>query len=414
MKTRYTARLVTRFSLAPCLFLLALLAACATRPAENAPDRLDVVIREISDYLNRRLPEGGKLVFLNIYSEYPALSDYIIEGLVENTVNDGLFTVVDRQNLALIRQEMDFQLSGEVGDETAQEIGKMLGAQTIVSGSVISLADVFRLRVRAIGVETAHIQGQLSLDIPAGPRIAALTQAPAAPKPQTPRAAQSGGTNQRAASGPSVQGGEAPSGGLAMIPALEKRRHFVLRDVLKSGAIAKTRDETFSPFSMSMTTVPFEFWLEVRDWATERGYTFTREGRMNKDGEVYDIDTQNAMVWCNAYSEYLGLPFHYVDDNGRPLKNANFHKSLTDTIASASGFWDRVRKLNNNGFRLPAFYEAELIHTNLHIADMNGALVEPVIAGYSTANIYLSNAFSWSEVRVSASVKGFRIVRSEK
>jgi hypothetical protein len=35
------------------------------------------------------------------------------------------------------------------------------------------------------------------------------------------------------------------------------------------------------------------------------------------------------------------------------------------------------------------------------------------LGGYSTANIQ-SDAFSWSEVRVGSSVKGFRIVRSEK
>jgi hypothetical protein len=62
-------------------------------------------------------------------------------------------------------QEMYFQLSGEVSDETALSLGKMLGAQTIISGSIEAVGDVFRLRIRAIAVETAAIQGIYTINI---------------------------------------------------------------------------------------------------------------------------------------------------------------------------------------------------------------------------------------------------------
>jgi len=156
------------------LIFLFMIISCASKPETSGPDPLDAVIRESSDYLNSRLNRGIKLVFLNIQSNSSSLSEYVIDGLIENTVNDGLFTVVDRQNLFLIQQEMNFQLSGEVSDESAQKIGKLLGAQGIVSGSISQLGGSYRLRLRAINVETAEIQGQFNRDIVSSPRLLAL------------------------------------------------------------------------------------------------------------------------------------------------------------------------------------------------------------------------------------------------
>jgi hypothetical protein len=166
------------------LFLISILVmACAGSPApapvpaaSKPADELDAAIRETSDYLNKQLPKGNKLVVLNIQSEYPALSEYIIDELIANTVNDRVFTVVDRQQLDTLRQELDFQTTGEVDDETAQALGRIAGAQIIVSGAVSRIGDLYRLRVRALSVQTAQIAGQFNRNIPDGPTVVALAQ----------------------------------------------------------------------------------------------------------------------------------------------------------------------------------------------------------------------------------------------
>ncbi|MDR0501739.1 MAG: CsgG/HfaB family protein [Treponema sp.] len=147
-------------------------------------------------YLNRRIPAGTKVVVLNFNSEWPKLTDYIIEELTGYIVNTGSLTVVDRANLETIRQEMNFQLSGEVSDASAQAIGQKLGAQTIISGSIVAMGNLYRLRVRAISVETAHILGIINTDVIQDRRIAALTvttyaavNRPAAPPAAPPAAA---------------------------------------------------------------------------------------------------------------------------------------------------------------------------------------------------------------------------------
>jgi hypothetical protein len=168
--------------------LCAVFSACGGSPAPTPaippvplvpPDELDAAIREASDYLNRQLPAGNKLVILNIQSEFPALSEYIIDELIANTVNDRFFTAVDRQQLALIRAELDFQMSGDVDDETAQALGRMAGAQIIISGAVSRMGPLYRLRVRALSVQNAQIEGQFNRNIPDGPTISILAQSEA-------------------------------------------------------------------------------------------------------------------------------------------------------------------------------------------------------------------------------------------
>jgi hypothetical protein len=66
-------------------------------------------------------------------------------------------------------------MSGEVSDESAQSIGQMLGAQSIVSGTVSRIGSLYRMQVKAIEVQSSGVQGQWSRNIPNSATIAALT-----------------------------------------------------------------------------------------------------------------------------------------------------------------------------------------------------------------------------------------------
>jgi len=147
-------------------------------PKPAISDELDQTIREVSTYLNEKIPRRSKIVILNIESTSDALSNYIIEELIANAVNDNNFTVVDRKQLDDIQAELNFQLSGEVADNQAVAIGQKFGAQTIVSGRVSPIGESFRFSVRALSVESATIQAQFNKTIPTGPTIASLIREP--------------------------------------------------------------------------------------------------------------------------------------------------------------------------------------------------------------------------------------------
>jgi len=166
------------------IFLTIIIGGCGTSssasansgnsPSVSVSDELDLAIRDASDYLNDNIPKGSMIVILNIQSDSASLSDYVIDELIANAVNDKIFKVVDRRQLDLIRAEQNFQLSGEVDDKLAVSIGKVFGAQTIVSGKVVQVGERYRMTIRALEVQTAQVQGQYNRNIVAGKTITAL------------------------------------------------------------------------------------------------------------------------------------------------------------------------------------------------------------------------------------------------
>jgi hypothetical protein len=134
-------------------------------------------LREASDYLNERIPEGRKIAIISVQSESAALSEYIIDELISNAVNDNRYSVVDRQQLDAARAELHFNMSGEVSDQSAQTVGQFIGAQVIITGRVSRIGDLYRFNIRALEVESVQVQGSRNIDIAAGGRINALMAA---------------------------------------------------------------------------------------------------------------------------------------------------------------------------------------------------------------------------------------------
>jgi TolB-like protein len=156
---------------------------------------LDEAIANSMNYLVGRLPKGVKVVVLNVSAGTKELSDYVIEELTGYIVNNGNLTVVDRRNLELLQEEMNFQMSGEVNEDTAQEIGMKLGAQTIISGSITPLGDIYRMRIQAIQVETAQVQGVQTETVQMDSILAALLKVQYNGPTTTPRVTGRGTTN---------------------------------------------------------------------------------------------------------------------------------------------------------------------------------------------------------------------------
>jgi hypothetical protein len=83
-------------------------------------------------------------------------ADYAVEDLEYNLVKAG-FRLVDRQQIERIRGEQDFQLSGDVDDNSAVSIGKMAGASVVVIINVNYTDGSGRLTLKALDVQTAEI-----------------------------------------------------------------------------------------------------------------------------------------------------------------------------------------------------------------------------------------------------------------
>ena len=100
------------------------------------------------------LPKGSRVAIVAFNSVSDTLSDYIMEELTGALFDRGI-EVADRQNLVYVYKELNFQMSGDVSDESAKSIGKFLAADMVITGDLIDLDNLFRYRTNAINVETA-------------------------------------------------------------------------------------------------------------------------------------------------------------------------------------------------------------------------------------------------------------------
>ena len=109
----------------------------------------------------KSIPAKSKIAIVYITAQDRSTTEYIAGELEYIWVNAG-YTIIDRSQLDKIRREQNFQMSGEVDDNTAVSIGKILGADIIVTGRVDGEDNLRRLRLRALNTQTAQVVGVAS------------------------------------------------------------------------------------------------------------------------------------------------------------------------------------------------------------------------------------------------------------
>jgi hypothetical protein len=135
---------------------------------------LDTAIMDSVDFFSSKLPSGSTIAVTNLEAETKELSDFIIQELLVAFANTGNLRVVERSRLEMLESELNFNMTGSVSDDTAQNIGRMIGAQILFSGSISPYRDMYRMRVQAIVVETAEVIGTRTVNIKYDPTLTGL------------------------------------------------------------------------------------------------------------------------------------------------------------------------------------------------------------------------------------------------
>ena len=145
------------------LFPVILFFVCAGLFAQNVS--LDQAVKNSAQAVDSRLPKGAKTAVLTFTSAKQAFSDYIIDELATALSASRNLQVIDRQHTDAIRKEFNIPFSGDVSDDEVKRIGHQLGAQYVVTGSLVDIGNAYRFRVAAINIETAVREGSSSLNI---------------------------------------------------------------------------------------------------------------------------------------------------------------------------------------------------------------------------------------------------------
>ena len=152
-----------KLSIFVCLFTAAVLSACVTRGGAGEPS-LDEAIEQSAAAIADKLPAGTRVAVVAFESPHGNLSGYIMDEIAGALV-DGNLEVADRNNLEYVYQELGFQMSGDMDDESAQSIGKFLGARYVVTGQLVDTGGRYRYRLNGINVETAIHESSTRLDV---------------------------------------------------------------------------------------------------------------------------------------------------------------------------------------------------------------------------------------------------------
>jgi tetratricopeptide (TPR) repeat protein len=157
-----------------CAAIAAAFLSCATTGDKPAPDKtvtqqadglsLDEAIEQSAAELAAELPARTRVAIVAFSSDHENLSNYIMDELTGALV-DGSLEVADRRNLAFVYRELGFQMSGDVSDETAVDIGRFLGAKYVITGQLVNAGNSRRSRLSGRNVETAIQESSTRLGV---------------------------------------------------------------------------------------------------------------------------------------------------------------------------------------------------------------------------------------------------------
>jgi tetratricopeptide (TPR) repeat protein len=156
--------------------------------SEKSPSGLSLEegIAQIAQEIEAGLPEGRRIAVVNFESPSAYFSNFVLEELQGHFVNNKRLVVTERSKLELLRNELDFQMSGDVSDESVVSIGKWLGAQVIITGSFTDMGGTYRCRFNAIDIETAVRQVSPAVTVRRDNTVAFMLPVEAAPSAQVP------------------------------------------------------------------------------------------------------------------------------------------------------------------------------------------------------------------------------------
>ena len=119
---------------------------------------IEAALAETAEQFSKTIKTGSTIAIVGISSDTEEMSDFMLDELTVNFVRLRKLKVADRANLAAIKKEMNFQLSGEVGDDSIQQIGAMAGAQTVIRGTLKPFGESYLLVIHALNVTTAAVE----------------------------------------------------------------------------------------------------------------------------------------------------------------------------------------------------------------------------------------------------------------
>ena len=112
--------------------------------------------------------------FVNSGGNVSKLGRYAVEKLTPYFARSKEFSVMERAMIEQVLQEQKFQVLAFVDEESTQEFGKLVGAETIISGTIAELDNAYYFNVKAIGVARGNLMAVVDVEVDGNSRMASL------------------------------------------------------------------------------------------------------------------------------------------------------------------------------------------------------------------------------------------------
>lgn len=89
--------------------------------------------------------------------EHQVLKKGLAEMLITDVSSDPAITVVERSRLEEVIAELDLQQTGKIDPATAAQVGKLVGAQYLVMGSLTAQKAAARIDAKLVRVQTGEV-----------------------------------------------------------------------------------------------------------------------------------------------------------------------------------------------------------------------------------------------------------------
>ncbi|HEX8187738.1 MAG TPA: FlgO family outer membrane protein, partial [Pyrinomonadaceae bacterium] len=176
--------------------LLALQPSAAVRAQDGLNKRVDELGQQIAAKMTARQKTTVAVVeFTDLQGNTTDFGRFLAEELITRLMETEKFRVIERQLLNKIIAEQKLSLTGVIDPASAKQLGKILGVEAIVAGTVTNLSQSLKVNARLVSTETGEIFSVASAEIFKDESVTGLlangggaSPAPA-PKP-TPKAAE--------------------------------------------------------------------------------------------------------------------------------------------------------------------------------------------------------------------------------
>jgi len=145
-------------------------AFAATPPVRTEPVNLRTGIARIAKELSDQDRKGPKrriavLDFTDVQGQATSSGAVIAELLIGELFRTGRYEIVERKHLSALLEQHRLNMTGLVDESTARRVGKLLGVDYIVTGTVIDLGTALNVNARTIAIETGSISAIASADL---------------------------------------------------------------------------------------------------------------------------------------------------------------------------------------------------------------------------------------------------------